>query len=84
MQQGLRFRVSQLQVARGAARLVEEDFVGAERVRRPDLMYSNHGAAPQLDDVPCYDAKNPRHTKRELARYISASKKVFKDVFFLI
>ena len=66
-------------VARKARVLIELDMLGAEQVRGPGLTFIAQGAAPKLDGVMCYDAKNVRHTNRELARYIVAPKRVFKD-----
>ena len=68
------------QVARKARTLIELDMLGADQVRGPDLTFLAHGAAPKLDEVMCYDAKNVRHTNRELARYIAASRRVSKEV----
>ncbi len=35
--------------------------------------------AQLIQDVKCYDPRNPRHTTRELAKYIQASKRTFSD-----
>jgi hypothetical protein len=61
--------------------LVEKELIGAIPVRNTDLtMTSSVLANPQVsgEKVLAYDARNPRHTNKELVRYALATKRAME------
>lgn len=69
-----------------ASTLVESSMIGATRVRNADLTVKTLGPVTSSEaprDVNVYHKTNPKHTSRELMKYVLASQRAFQDCIFL-
>ncbi len=61
---------------------VERSMIGDIPVRNPDWTFVVTGPVQLAEQVPCYDSRNPRHTTRELVKYVQCSQRTFSDSCF--